>query len=550
MPQITLNKKVFERLVGKKISLDELKDRISFLGTDLGSIKKDEINLEIFPNRPDFLSEQGFARAFSSFMGIKKGLRKYVVKASEEKVMVEKSVKNIRPYTAVGIVRGIRFDNEKIKEVVQIQEKLHITYGRNRKKAAIGIYPYEKITPPIYFRALSPKEIKFVPLGFDRELTATQILSQHPAGREYGHLLEGLDKYPLFIDSRDNVLSMPPIINSQNTGKITEKTRDVFIECSGFDFNTLRKCLNMVVTALADMGGQIYSMDLIYPDKRYKSPDLTPSKMKIDLDYVNRRLGLKLDEKELKKYLEKMGYGYGKKQAFVPAYRADVMHQIDLVEDIAIAYGYENFEPKKSEAPTKGVESDFEVLKDKIVEILVGLGLLEVNTYNLTDIKNQCSKMNAELDPVELENARNIEYNVLRAWITPSLVEVLRNNKHHEYPQNIFEIGTVFKKNKKTETETEEAIRLAVVLCSAETDYTKIKQVLDYLFSALDIKGDIIAAEHGSFIPGRVGRIIVRDEKVGYIGELHPAVLTKWDIEMPVSAFELNLGDLFRIKKD
>jgi len=217
MPSITLNKEVFEKLVGKKLPLEKLKERISMLGTGLESIKGNEINVEIFPNRPDLLSEQGLARAFSSFIGVKTGLRKYDVEKSGEKVVIDKSVKDVRPYTACAIVKGLKFDDEKIKEIIQIQEKLHITYGRNRRKCAIGIYPYEKIKPPIRFIAKKPNEIKFQPLEAYKEMTGLQILSQHPAGREYGCLLEGLDKFPIFVDANNQVLSMPPIINSEQS---------------------------------------------------------------------------------------------------------------------------------------------------------------------------------------------------------------------------------------------------------------------------------------------------------------------------------------------
>jgi len=249
MPTITLNKKVFEILVGKKLPLKELKDRISMLGTDLEEIEGNDINVEIFPNRPDLLSEQGFARAFSSFMGIKTGLREYDVKKSNYEVIVDKSVSKVRPFTAVAIVKNIRFDDEKIKEIIQIQEKLHVTYGRNRKKCAIGVYPLEKITFPVRFIAKKPTEIRFRPLEFPREITGLQILSQHPTGRDYAHLLEGLDKFPIFIDANDKILSMPPIINSHDVGKISDNTQDVFIECSGFDYKVLALCLNMIVTA-------------------------------------------------------------------------------------------------------------------------------------------------------------------------------------------------------------------------------------------------------------------------------------------------------------
>jgi len=213
MPTITLNKKEFEKLVGKKLPIEKLKDRISLLGTDLESIENDEINLEIFPNRPDLLSEQGFARAFSSFIGVKTGLRDYKVKKSQEQVIIDPSVKDIRPFTACAIIKNLKLDNEKIIQIIQIQEKLHITYGRNRKKTAIGIYPFEKIKTPIYYKAESPSKIKFKPLDYPKELTGKQILSKHKAGREFAHLLKDYKKYPIFIDSNNNILSMPPIIN-------------------------------------------------------------------------------------------------------------------------------------------------------------------------------------------------------------------------------------------------------------------------------------------------------------------------------------------------
>lgn len=543
MPTITLNKKVFEKLAGKKLALGKLKDRISMLGTDLESIEGNEINVEVFPNRPDMLSEQGFARAFSSFIGVKKGLRKYDVKKSGEKVIVDNSVKDIRPYTACAIVKGMNFDDEKIKQVIQIQEKLHITYGRNRKKCAIGIYPYEKIKPPIRFVAKKPDEIKFQPLESYKEMTGLQILSQHPTGREYGHLLEGMEKFPVFIDSKNQVLSMPPIINSEQTGKITGKTKDVFVECSGFDFNVLQRCLNMVVAALADMGGKIYSMELDIHGKKHTTPDLSPEEMKVDIKYVNRMLGLKLKEADIKKYLEMMGYGYSKGKALVPAYRADILHPLDLVEDICIAYGYENLEPEIPKVATIAEEDKFYVFKDRIADILTGLGIIEVRTYHLDSRENQADRMNLKIEPIEIANALSNEYNALRFWMIPSLMQVLGSNKHHEYPQKIFDIGTIFKKG-KTETGVEEADRLGIALCSEKADFTAIKQVLDYLMKMIDAKYEIRETECSAFIPGRIGRVSVNKKDVAYVGEISPEVLAKWDIQTPTATLELNLTDL------
>lgn len=539
MPTITLDKNVFENLVGKSLPLNELKDRISMLGTDLEKVEGNDIVVEIFPNRPDMLSEQGFARAFSSFIGVKTGLREYKVKTSGTKVIIDKSVEKVRPKTACAIIKNLDLDDEKIREIIQIQEKLHLSFGRNRKKVAIGIYPLEKIKTPIKFIAKKPEEISFQPLEYSKEINGKQILEIHPTGKEYAHLLENKSVFPIFIDNNNKILSMPPIINSHDVGKVTEDTKEVFIECSGFDLEPLQKCLNIIVTTLADMGGEIYSMELEYPNEKIVTPNLTPIEKEIDIDYVNKILGENFSEKDIKLYLEKMGFGYKNKKVLVPAYRADILHQIDFIEDIAIAYGYENFNAEIPTISTIGEESPFEKFRNKLADILVGLKMIEVHSYHLTNKDNQNTKMNFDGELVELSNSLTEEYSVLRSWITPCLLEVFNHNKHHEYPQNIFNIGAIFKEG--------EYSRLGVALCNEDADFTKIKQVFDYLFNALNLEYKIEESDHPSYIKGRCGRIIVKDKKVAYIGEISPEVLSNWELTMPVSSFELNLSELFTL---
>ena len=577
MPTINVNRKVFEKLVGKTLPENELKERISMLGTDLESVDENEIQVEIFPNRPDMLSEQGFARAFSSFIGVKTGLRNYEVKQSGEKVIIDSSVNQIRPFTVCAIVKNLKFDDEKIREIIQIQEKLHVTFCRNRKKGAIGIYPMEKIKMPIKYMAKNPNEIKFIPLEFNREMTGLQVLSQHPTGREYGHLLEGLEKFPVFIDADENVLSIPPIINSHMTGKINEETTNVFIECSGFEFHTLSICLNIIVTALADMGGEVFSMDLEYPDGKKVTPNLSPRKMEFDLAYCNKILGLDLNLNEAIKLLEKMGYGFeNPNTVLIPAYRADVLHIIDPIEDIAIAFGYENFQEEIPNVSTVGQEDELEIFKRKVSQILIGLGLLEINTYHLSNNEEQNQKMGFETDDlnieqnkeenneepkksrikvVELTNALTQDYSILRAWMLPSSLNVLSNNKTCDYPQHIFEIGNVFNHSNTTETFVKEHDSLSICLCGPDVDFTKIKQILDTFMRALDTNYETDPTNHNSFIPGRVANIIQSSDpkhnehkqQIGFIGELSPQVLENWELNMPVACFELNISQLFKL---
>ncbi len=296
MTTLTFNKKELEEKIGKID--DNIKNKIDMFGTPIDGETEDELTIEVFPNRPDLLSLQGFSRAFNRFMG-KNVDGNYVAGKPENdfKVIIDKSVKKVRPFTSCAIVKGLKFDDDTINEVIEIQEKLHGSYGRNRKKLAIGIYPLEQIKLPIKFLAKKPDEIVFQPLEFPKEINARQILSQHPTGMEYGDLLKDCEEYPIFEDSNGEILSMPPIINSHKTGKITHDTTDVFIECSGFNKEYLDKTLNMIVCALADLGGKIYQMNVEDEvDGSFVSPNLENEKMKLDADYINKNLGLELSK--------------------------------------------------------------------------------------------------------------------------------------------------------------------------------------------------------------------------------------------------------------
>jgi len=550
MPTVNLNKEVFEKLVGKKLEIEELKDRISMLGTDLENIEGNEIKVEVFPNRPDMLSEQGFARAFSSFIGVKTGLRKYEIKKSGYEVVVDPSV-TMRPYTVCAIVKNIDFTDEKIKEIMQIQEKLALTHGRNRKKSAYGLYPVKNINFPITYIAKDPSKVSFHPLGMGSSINASEVEKLHPKGKEYKHLAEGWKKYPFFIDAKDNVMCMLPYTNSHDTGKVELDTKEVFIECTGTDLDNVQQALNILVTMLADMGGEIYSIDIRYHDRTITTPDLSPKKVKFNLQYINKMLGLNLSENEAEQLLSKMGFGYENGNVLVPSYRADIMHQVDFGEDIAIAYGFENFVPEILNVMTIGGEDPFETFKNNVANILVGLGLLETYTNRVTGKVKQTSLMNFETELVELANSVSSENDCVRSWLTPCLMEVLHNNRHHELPHKLFDIGEVFNfdKENKTETGVKEDTRLGIVVAQEDADYTKVRQILDYLFSHLGIKASYKETEHSSFIPGRVARVSVshgeENKQIAYIGEIHPSVLSNWGLEVPVAVFELNLSELF-----
>ncbi|MEM4271070.1 MAG: phenylalanine--tRNA ligase subunit beta, partial [Candidatus Pacearchaeota archaeon] len=365
-----------------------------------------------------------------------------------------------------------------------------------------------------------------------------QIIQQHPTGREYAFLLEGMEKFPVFVDAKGKILSMPPIINSQETGKITEQTRDIFIECSGFDFQILKKTLNILATMFADMQGKVYQMKLKY-EKPEVTPNLEPEKMKLEIENVNKLLGLQLKEKEIKSLLERMGYDYKNKTVFIPAWRTDIMHEVDLIEDIAIAYGYENFEPEIPKISTIGEEDKIETIKKKVAEILVGLNMLEISSYHLVT-KDDLKKIN-EKPRIEIENSKT-DYSVLRPNLLCNIMKILSENIDKEYPQKIFEIGTVFSPDEKSETGIKESTNLCIAL--APGNFTETKQILDYLTRTLEIKLEIETSEHSALISGRTGKIIFNNKEIGFIGEIHPGVLKKTHLKLPISIIEICLDDI------
>lgn len=539
MTVVTLDKKEVKKIVGN-LNDEKLNDFLSLFGLGVEEIEENAVDVEVTPNRPDMLSQQGILRALESYTGKKKGMGEYKTNKPDKnfKVKIDSSVKDIRPFTACAIIKNLKFDDKKIKEVIDIQEKIHSTLGRNRKKIAIGIYPLEKITLPIKFEARKPENIKFIPLESSEEMTGMQILQRHPTGRDYAHLLSGLDKFPVFVDAKNDILSMPPIINSHKTGKITHETKDIFIECSGFDFGLLKKALNILVTMFADMQGRIYQMELDYGKKEI-TPDLRPEKMKINLEHVNKLLGLDLKEQEIKKLLERMGYNYSKGTVEIPAYRTDILHPVDLIEDIAIAYGYDNFEPKIPPISTIGEEDEKELLKRKIANILSGLNMLETSSLHLVT-KDDVKKHNIK-DIIEVEDSKS-DYKVLRPCLLINSLKILSENIDVEYPQKIFELGRVFEKSNSEETGIKEQDNL-VVSCSP-ANFTEIKQVLEYLGRMISKKFEIKETSSPDFIEGRCGRILLDNKEIGVIGEISPRTLKNWHLQMPVASFELDVDEL------
>ncbi|MDP2765934.1 MAG: phenylalanine--tRNA ligase subunit beta, partial [Candidatus Methanoperedens sp.] len=392
MPVITLYYDDLEELSG--IDKDTIIQRIPMMGCDIERIEDDHVDIEFFPNRPDLYSTEGVARALRGFLGIETGIREFKVVPSGIKITKDSEIEKIRPYLACAVIRGMWFNSRSIESLMALQESLHWALGRNRKKVSIGVHDLAGIKPPFRYIAQQP-DFKFTPLDFAEPMSMREILEKHPKGVRFAYILEKFDKYPLILDAEDNVLSFPPIINCELT-RVTEDTTDLFVEVTGLD-PAVSVALNIVVTSLAERGGRIESVTI---DGKMQTPQLEPRLMKLRSSEVKELLGLKLTNEEIILCLEKMRYGArasGKTiEASVPAYRADILHNWDLIEDIAIGYGFDEIKPELPSTSTIGKTHQISKLKDSIREIMVGLNYFEVMPFTLTSERVQFEMMRRE----------------------------------------------------------------------------------------------------------------------------------------------------------
>jgi phenylalanyl-tRNA synthetase beta chain len=261
MPSVEYDMGDLTGLLGRKYETAHLRERIPMMGVDMEALDEAKIVVEVFPNRPDLLNIEGFARALKGFLGAETGYKEYPVGKSDVVLYIDPSVDGIRPNVAAGVVLGLDMDEHTIKSIMDMQEKLHLTHGRNRMKVAIGVHDLDRVKPPFTYKAADPDSISFIPLEMDRPLTLRQILKEHPKGCDFAWCLEGKKKYPVFTDSGGDVLSFPPIINGELT-KLTEHTSNLFIEMTGNSQQAADTALNIIVCALADRGGKIQTVDI------------------------------------------------------------------------------------------------------------------------------------------------------------------------------------------------------------------------------------------------------------------------------------------------
>jgi len=539
MPTIELDLIDLKRML--EVPDEELEELLFLNKVEVEEIGMTDAKVEITPDRPDMFSVEGIVRQLKSWLLKTKGLPEYYV--AKPSIELKKSHLTVRPCIACAYVSNLDFTDEAIKSFMQLEEQIDKTIGKNREKSSIGVHDISQVKPPFTYKEVSTNT-KFVPLGYTKEMTIKEILKDHPKGKEYGHLASG-EKVPIIVDKEGTIISFPPITNAKIT-QVKPGTRELFIDITGTDENSVNNSLNILVTALADRGGRIEAVRI----GKNITPNLQPKVMKFDLDYARQVLGLNEDNNKMKLLLERMNYGFdiGNKKLFIPAYRSDILHPIDVVEDIAIAYGYNNFVTEFPMLPFIGSRHPLEEFSDNVKLLIVGLGFQEVLNFTLISKDRQFKKMNQTARGfVEIKNPVSSEYDICRTSLLPSLIGNLSANKHRRYPQKIFEVGDAVVLDSQSETKTRNSKKLCVVDAHSNANLAEIISIINSITSNLGIKTRVKNHDNPSFIKGRSGVVLLgnSNKEIGHFGEINPKVLENHDLNTPVAALELDLDLIF-----
>ncbi len=549
MPVINFRYSDLCGLLGQEVPQQTLVDRIPMIGADMHETEAgcEDMSVEFFPDRPDLYSVEGLARAMRAFLDISPGMRRYEVGRSGIEVFVDDGVKGVRPWFLCGVVRDVEITDEFLRSLMELQEKLHITIGRKRSKLAIGIHDLSKVEPPFTYRLAEPHSVRFVPLAMDEEMDLAEILERNEKGRDYAHLLKGCDEYPVILDGNGDVLSFPPIINGVLT-TVTTGRHDLFIDVTGNDRKAVKGALDIVATALAERGGRIETVTMHDSGETFESPDLSPQVREFSASECDRFLGTALGPQGMAECLRRMGMDadwHGDRvQVAIPPVRLDIMHDVDIYEDVATGYGFDRFGgPYRLEQTAGGLEP-ITTFSESLRDIMVGLGFTEVTTLTLSNERDEFALSGLpEVPVVRVLNPITEDHTCLRPYLMPSLVRILRHNKHRDLPQRIFEVGYVVRDDLTRP-------RLCAMSTASRTSFTEIKSITESVLREIGVRWTLEPCDLPTFVPGRGARVMMDGTEIGVFGEMAPSVVVGYEITHPIIFLELDLEPIVSERRD
>ncbi|MFP3218129.1 phenylalanine--tRNA ligase subunit beta [Acidianus sp.] len=517
----------------------DLNDVLFNLKSEVEKRGEDELEIEINSDRLDMLSPEGIKRAVDGILGRKLGEAKYEVVPTNYQLIID-DVES-RPYALAAVVYDVKLDDDRIKELIQFQEKLHCTIGRKRKKVAIGIHDLDKIDGKGIRYSKVPLDYKFVPLNSDKEMSVSEVISSTEQGKLYGNISIKDNYSPAILQEDGQVLSIPPIINSNKT-KINSSTKNLFIDVTGTNFDAVAQTLDLLVSNFAEGGSKIGTVKV----SRYtsSSPLLIHNKLVVKTSDINKRLGLSLSTEEMAKYVRMMrmdaNINSDEIEVIVPQYRIDIMTYVDIAEDVAMAYGYKSFSLPQYNSKGMGELLPITKLERAFRDLAIGGGFQEIFTFVL----NKSSYLLYN-DFVKIQNPITVEYDAVRNSLIWNMLKFLAKNQHARFPIKVFEVGDVVVKSEESDTGYKNDTRACLAIMNSRVSYEELQSVVHQMLYNLKGKEPrYVRQEKDYFIKGRSAKILFDNNVVGEIGEISPEILEKFNIENPVVIAEIYLEKL------
>ena len=573
MPTISVEQKLLATLLAKhgcEHNIDDVDHRLPLLGTDIDRCDEETLDIEIFPNRPDLLSAETLSLAMRGFLHNQETLSSESLDSSGIELDVEPELSTIRPIILGAVVRGLEMKDDEemddfIKQLMDHQEKLHFALGRGRRRASIGVHDLHTLQPPFVVKAVN-RTHSFVPLAMTEPMTIDDILTTHPKGVDYAHLLEGMDQVPIIEDAKGKVLSFPPIINGAHT-TVQSSTRDLFIDVTGWDRRACESCLMLVALQAKERGGTIETIQINDCNgKEEVLPNWTPVHHRVPARLVSTILGRELSDDELHNAMIRMGGTFtGRTPAKadeisddgsmqfagdgedmlgfdMPRWRFDLLHPVDIVEDLAIGHGYEDLGNDVPKAPMNAIPRSDDHLRRRIRTSMQGMGFMQIQSLTLSNDEDQFDRMRWKpFNAItRITNPITLEHTMMRHFLLPGLLRLLASNRHHDLPQSVYELGTVVRDHTNMD-------RLAFLTAERSGGFAAIRgRIQAFLrdIGAEDIAIEALPDNEGPWLAGRAARVLLNGEWVGCFGEIDPEISQAFELLVPLNGAEFDVEAL------
>jgi len=586
--------------------------------------------IEVAANRYDLLSPEGIVQALRVFQGIGEPPN-YTIVPPVETIIIDENAATVRPFCVAAVVRNLSLDQMKYKSFIDLQDKLHQNICRKRHLVSIGTHDLSTVKGPFRYTAMTPEDISFIPLNQTQKMNGHEMIAsytEHAQLKSYLHLIKDSAKYPCIVDANNVILSVPPIINGDHS-KMSKETKDVFIEVTALDPTKARIVLHVLIASLTEHTSQKYTVEQVnvqytdnwssnlpfgtdytginfnafnkYNGSRFITPDMEEAKFTTTVKYVKGLLGINdksLNDKLICSLLQKMllkaiPKGDGENiEVIVPITRSDVLHECDIAEDVGIAYGFNNIQPRclsaAKERPMTGLSS-------QVRQWVAEGGFNEVYNWALICVKDAFDNFGYKMEeartcdaicdlsakviydpysePAVLGDSKTSEFEIVRPNLLCGLLKCLAHNTHAGQPIQLFEIGNVVALTPQATLQSVNRNWFSAVSCSnGSAGFETLHGLADYILMKLQMtpsyfdmmeesakanlrtrSGIYYKLEELTNDPALVKNrsvsiVAYKDEActdriqtIGRLGILKPSVVREFGINMPASILEFTL---------